>query len=66
MTTTRNATLAGARYQASVRLSGLDLPDCFAAATNASLERAKRLTRKADKRDVRRLSSKTARIGESK
>lgn len=66
MTTPRNATLAGARFQASVRTSGLELPDCFAVATSASLERAKHLSRKADKRDARRLAAKAAKIGESK
>jgi hypothetical protein len=63
MNNARNATLAGARFQASVRLCRSELPECFGDATEASLNRAKQLTRLADKRDARRLAQKAAKIG---
>ncbi len=43
-------------------LAGSELPECFAAATIAAAAKAADLTRKADRRDLRRLDSKVMRL----
>lgn len=53
---------AHSKAQVTKKLAGLELPDCFAAATLSSAARAADLGRKADRRDLRRLDGKVQKL----
>ena len=54
-----NKTMAGTRFATSVKLSGLELPDCFAQATVSSAAKA---TYTKNTKDRKRLASKVAKL----
>lgn len=57
-----NKTMAGARFATSVKLSGLELPDCFAQATISGAAKTTYRARQSDTRDQKRLAAKVAKL----
>ena len=62
MANTANKTMAGTRFQTSVKLSGLELPECFTQATVSSAALTTYSKRQSDKRDQKRLAAKVAKL----
>ena len=58
-----NKTMAGARFASGTKLSGAELPDCFAAATLASAAKCSYKRRQADDDDKARLARKAKKLG---
>ena len=50
------------RRSVSARLRGLELPECFAAATVSSAVKASERKRRGDRRDYRRLADQVERL----